>query len=161
MTLQEGAGGDEYWICFLSTEIGEGDKNNKNPQAITLNNYLAAQNVLKTAEKYKVEGGRKRLISHYRKKAKLALLSYQQELSDTSLFWKLLLQTALPNIEWLKHLLPLLPLSLQKHWASYILFRVSWIFFALSYTKIFIFEEKVPQNSISERIIAPATIKLQ
>lgn len=64
-----------------------------------MNNYLAAQNVLKTAEKYKVEGGRKRLISHYRKKAKLALLSYQQELSDTSLFWKLLLQTALPNIE--------------------------------------------------------------
>lgn len=117
MVLQEGAGrqvmSTEY--AFQSTKIGEWDKNNKNPQAITSNNYLAAQNVLKRAEKYKAQEGRESLISLYRKNTKLALLPCQEQHSDTSLFWKLLLQTALPNNERLKYLLPLLPLSLQKN----------------------------------------------
>lgn len=47
-----------------SKEIGEWDIN-KNPQAITYNNYLAAQNVLNTAEKSKVQEGRESLISQF------------------------------------------------------------------------------------------------
>lgn len=53
MLSQEGAGrqvmSTEY--AFQSTEIGEWDKNNKNAWAITYNNYLAAQDFFKRAEK--------------------------------------------------------------------------------------------------------------
>lgn len=116
MVLQEGAarGAMSTEYASRSTEIGERDKNNKSSQAITYNYYLAAQNILKRAEKYKVEEGRESLISLYRKNTSLAFSHTSRRHSDTSLFWKLLPQTALPNNEQLKHLLHLLTLSLPK-----------------------------------------------
>lgn len=148
--------------AFQSTKIGEWDKNNKNPQAITSNNYLAAQNVLKRAEKYKAQEGRESLISLYRKNTKLALLPCQEQHSDTSLFWKLLLQTALPNNERLKYpASPFAFVSTKKHQAQYILFRVI-LSFLLSYSKILIFHgEKTLKITYLKKVIALATITLQ
>lgn len=121
--------------AFQSTDKGGWDKNNKNPLAITCNNCLAAQNFLKKIEKkYKVQKGRESLISLYRRNTKLALLAYQQWHSDTSLFWKSLLQTALPNNKLLMYLLLLLPLSLKKKYTVKLSIQLLMPFY--SYTEI-------------------------